>query len=228
MPCRRPRTRCVSSSTPLRWPEYGSPAQPNQSPAACGGVYHTIQKHTNPAYRPAACVRGFLYPRRLHAVPGYAIIPLSTTISRQGEERYEKTKHSGPAGGADGAVSGRICGGCYVPAGDHQRTGRGRRQADPERMAVRYGPHVLLAVCLAGPKGAAELLFIKAGAVLPVPLPQRGGAAVLPHAGQLPVVHHCYDGRGGFPGQPRGGKAQPQQCPGSGSLWSGAGGGSYF
>lgn len=33
--------------------------QPNQSPAACGGVYHTIQKHTNPAYRPAACVRGF-------------------------------------------------------------------------------------------------------------------------------------------------------------------------
>lgn len=54
-----------------------SQAQPNQSPAACGGVYHTIQKHTNPAYRPAACVRGFLYPRRLHAMPGYAIIPLS-------------------------------------------------------------------------------------------------------------------------------------------------------
>ena len=73
-----------------------------------------------------------------------------------------------------------------------------------------------------------ELLFIKAGAVLPVPLPQRGGAAVLPHTGQLPVVHHCHDGHGGFPGQPRGGKAQPQQCPGSGRLWSGAGGGSYF
>ena len=227
MPCRRPRTRCASSSTPLRWPEYGSPAQPNQSPVACGGD-HTYKSIPTPAYRPAACVRGFLYPRRLHAMPGYAIIPLSTTISRQGEERYEKTKHSGPAGGAGGAVSGRICGGCYVPAGDHQRTGRGRRQADPERMAVRYGPHVLLAVCLAGPKGAAELLFIKAGAVLPVPLPQRGGAAVLPHAGQLPVVHHCHDGRGGFPGQPRGGKAQPQQCPGSGRLWSGAGGSSYF
>lgn len=60
--------------------------------------------------------------------------------------------------------------------------------------------------------------FSKAGAVLPVPLPQRGGAAVLPHAGQLPVVHHCHDGRGGFPGQPRGGKAQPQQCPGSGAF----------
>lgn len=39
-----------------------------------------IQKHTNPAYRPAACVRGFLYPRRLHAMPGYAIIHLSMRI----------------------------------------------------------------------------------------------------------------------------------------------------
>lgn len=55
-----------------------SPAQPNQSPAACGGVYHTYKSIPTPAYRPAACVRGFLYPRRLHAMPGYAIIPLST------------------------------------------------------------------------------------------------------------------------------------------------------
>lgn len=52
--------------------------QPNQSPAACGGVYHTYKSIPTPAYRPAACVRGFLYPRRLHAMPGYAIIPLST------------------------------------------------------------------------------------------------------------------------------------------------------
>ena len=33
--------------------------QPNQSPAACGGVYHTYKSIPTPAYRPAACVRGF-------------------------------------------------------------------------------------------------------------------------------------------------------------------------
>ena len=57
-----------------------SPAQPNQSPRRVWRRLPYIQKHTNPAYRSAAYVRGFLYPRRLHAMPGYAIIHLSMRI----------------------------------------------------------------------------------------------------------------------------------------------------
>ena len=46
-------------------------------------------------------------------------------------------------------LSGRICGGCYVPAGDHQRTGRGDDKLTLNGWLYDMGRMSFLAVCLA-------------------------------------------------------------------------------